>query len=64
MTSTQKVAILIYASVLAGCVLLILFSEAFGPSRGQNIFDLASDGFKTALAALIGAGSILMGGKS
>jgi len=64
MTQTQKVAIGIYGAILVCCVVLMLVSDSVGPSRGQGIFDLASEGFKTALAALIGAGSILMGGKN
>jgi hypothetical protein len=64
MTGIQKVALIIYASLLAVCVGLIVGAEFLGPTVRSSLLPVATEGFKLVLAALIGATSTLLGSAS
>ena len=64
MSVAQKTAIGIYVFATIICIVLLGLSEFMGPSAGDRILTLAGDSFKIAFGALLGAGSILMGGNN
>jgi hypothetical protein len=60
-TKGQRIIIAIYVGVLVLCAALLVAAEFVGPVTRQSLLPLASEGFKTVLAALVGALSTLLG---
>jgi hypothetical protein len=62
MSDLQKIAISIGIGLLVICIALIILSDAvFGPVARAAVLPVATEGFKTVLAALVGAVSVMLG---
>ena len=64
MNTQQKVAIAIYGSLLGLCVALMIGAEFVGPSVRGSLLPAGVEGFKIVLSALVGALSVILGGKN
>lgn len=62
MTQVQKFAIALYVFLLLLCVFMVFAADLTGPLIRESLRTVSTEGFKTVLAALIGALSILLGG--
>jgi hypothetical protein len=59
----QIAAILIYAMILSVCVGILVFASISPSARSEELVSLASEILKMAVSALVGAASVLMGGR-
>ncbi|MFK8250198.1 hypothetical protein [Ancylobacter terrae] len=62
MTSSQRIAIIVFGSLLATCVALLIISNFLGPVAQESVASVSRDGFKTVLGAMVGALSVILGG--
>jgi hypothetical protein len=60
---TQAVLALFFALTL-GCAALLVIADFLGPSIGAKLADVAAEGFKITVSALVGALSATLGGRS
>lgn len=57
----QAIAIGLYLTVILFCAALLLVANFVDPAVRDSLLPIAADGFRTALAAFVGALSVLMG---
>ncbi|MBY3355149.1 MULTISPECIES: hypothetical protein [Rhizobium] len=62
MNSKQRSVIIVFFIVIALCAVLVIVGDKLGPSAGVGLVSAATEGFKVAVAALIGALSAILGG--
>jgi hypothetical protein len=63
MSTRQWIAVSLFLFLILFCAGLFVVADLVGPSVRETLKTVAADGFKTALAALIGALSVLVGEK-
>jgi threonine/homoserine/homoserine lactone efflux protein len=63
MSIRQWIAVSLFMFLVLLCAGLFIVADFVGPSVRETLKTVAADGFKTALAALIGALSVLVGEK-
>lgn len=61
MRKVTKQILIIYFAVVLLCAALIIGSDFLGPSIGGKLVDVAADGLKISLSALVGALSATLG---
>jgi len=59
----QIAAILIYFLVLTTCVGLMIFASVYPSARSENLVSISTELLKMSVSALVGAASVLMGGR-
>jgi hypothetical protein len=62
MARRQWIAISFYIALILMCGGLLLISDFVGPAVRSSVLPVAAEGFRTALAAFVGALSVVMGG--
>ena len=62
MSNIRRSVILIYFAVITFCAVMIIVGNFLGPNASVSIVNVASEGFKIALSALVGALSATLGG--
>ena len=63
MSTRQLIAVSMFMSLVLLCTGLFIVADFVGPSVRETLKTVAADGFKTALGALVGALSVLVGEK-
>lgn len=61
MTGRQKQVLVVYGLLLLSCGALLLIANVLDPAARSVLLPTASDGFKTVLAAFVGALSAMLG---
>jgi hypothetical protein len=63
LSSSQRILVGLYVGLLILCAALIVVADSLSPSVRAALVPVSADGFKTVLGALLGAMSVILGGR-